>query len=115
MEKNVQISILLQIYGKLLTTTQYNFLDDYYNSDLSLSEIAENRNMTRQAARDNIKKGENRLFEYEVKLNIMQKTLKQEKKISEILTEITKIQTRFTDKQIANMLEHVKHELNNVM
>ncbi len=115
MEKNVQISILLQIYGKLLTTTQYNFLDDYYNSDLSLSEIAENRNMTRQAARDNIKKGENRLFEYEEKLNIMQKTLKQEKKISEILTEITKIQTRFTDKQIANMLEHVKHELNNVM
>ena len=115
MEKNVQISILLQIYGKLLTTTQYNFLDDYYNSDLSLSEIAENRNMTRQAARDNIKKGENKLFEYEEKLNIMQKTLKQEKKISEILTEITKIQTRFTDKQIANMLEHVKHELNNVM
>ena len=114
MEKNVQISILLQIYGKLLTTTQYNFLDDYYNSDLSLSEIAENRNMTRQAARDNIKKGENRLFEYEEKLNIMQKTLKQEKKISEILTEITKIQTRYTDKQIANMLEHVKHELNNV-
>ena len=115
MEKNVQISILLQIYGKLLTTTQYNFLDDYYNSDLSLSEIAENRNMTRQAARDNIKKGEIDIRIDEEKLNIMQKTLKQEKKISEILTEITKIQTRFTDKQIANMLEHVKHELNNVM
>ena len=33
MEKNVKISILCQIYGKLLTEKQYNFLDDYYNND----------------------------------------------------------------------------------
>ena len=115
MEKNVQISMLLQIYGKLLTQNQYEFLDDYYNSDLSLSEIAENRNITRQAARDNIKKGENKLFEYEEKLGMMQKTMKQEKKISEILSEITKIQTGFTDEQISMMLEHIKEELNCVM
>ena len=115
MEKNVQVSMLLQIYGKLLTQVQYEFLDDYYNSDLSLSEIAENRNITRQAARDNIKKGENKLFEYEEKLGMMQKTMKQEKKISEILSEITKIQTGFTDEQIAMMLEHIKEELNCVM
>lgn len=107
--------MLLEIYGELLTKTQYDFLDDYYNSDLSLSEIAENRNITRQAARDNIKKGENKLFEYEEKLKIMQKTLKQEKKISEILSEITKIQTQFSDEQIAQMLEHIKEELNCVM
>ena len=58
MEKNVQISILCQLYGKLLTNKQYEFLDDYYNNDLSLSEIAENNNITRQAVRDIIKKGE---------------------------------------------------------
>ena len=115
MEKNVQISMLLQTYGKLLTQTQYSFLDDYYNSDLSLSEIAENRGITRQAARDNIKKGENKLFEYEEKLVLMQRTLNQEKKLSEILSEITKIQTKFTDEQIAQMLEHIKKELNCVM
>ena len=111
----MQISMLLEIYGKLLTKTQYDFLDDYYNSDLSLSEIAENREITRQAARDNIKKGENKLFEYEEKLKIMQRTLKQEKKISEILSEITKIQTQFSDEQIASMLEHIKEELNCVV
>lgn len=111
----MKVSMLLEIYGELLTKTQYDFLDDYYNSDLSLSEIAENREITRQAARDNIKKGENKLFEYEEKLNIMQKTLKQEKKISEILSEITKIQTQFSDEQIASMLEHIKEELNGVM
>ena len=42
MEKKVQISMLLQIYGAMLTEKQYGLLDDYYNNDLSLSEIAEN-------------------------------------------------------------------------
>ena len=58
MEKNVKMSLLCQIYGKLLTEKQYLFLDDYYNNDLSLSEIAENNEITRQAVRDILKKGE---------------------------------------------------------
>lgn len=58
MEKNVKISVLCDLYGNLLTEKQFEFIDDYYNKDLSLSEIAENKNITRQAVRDNIKKGE---------------------------------------------------------
>ena len=45
MEKNVQISMLNQIYGRLLTQKQYEIIDDYYNNDLSLSEIAENNHI----------------------------------------------------------------------
>ena len=75
MEKNVKMSILCQLYGKLLTEKQFRLLDDYYNNDLSLSEIAENLSITRQAVRDNIKKGENKLFEYEEKLGIMKKKM----------------------------------------
>ena len=56
MEKNVEISVLCQLYGKALTDKQYEVLTDYYNNDLSLSEIAENNNITRQAVRDIIKK-----------------------------------------------------------
>ena len=52
MERKVEISILLDIYSSLLTKKQFEFLDDYYNKDLSLSEIAENDNITRQAVRD---------------------------------------------------------------
>lgn len=58
MEKKVEISMLWQIYGKLLTEKQYEYIDYYYNNDLSLSEIAENDSITRQAVRDIIKKGE---------------------------------------------------------
>ena len=53
MEKNVEISILCDLYGKLLTQKQFDFLNDYYNNDLSLSEIAENNQITRQESRRN--------------------------------------------------------------
>lgn len=112
MEKNVKISILCEIYGELLTEKQYNFLDDYYNNDYSLSEIAENYGITRQAARDNIVKGENKLFEYEEKLGIMKRRLNQEQQIVKILSELTKIQTKLSDEEIASILENVKKELN---
>ncbi len=115
MDKKVEISMLCQIYGKLLTEKQFNILDNYYNLDLSLSEIAENEGITRQAVRDIIKKGENKLFEFEEKLGIMKKELKQEEKIANILSELTKIQTKFTDEQIAEILEHIKEELNCVV
>ena len=87
MEKKVQIGMLCEIYGKLLTKKQYSILNDYANADLSLTEIAENNNITRQAVNDIVKKGENKLLEYEQKLGIMKKTIDQEKQIQNILSE----------------------------
>ena len=112
MEKNVKISMLCEIYGKLLTKKQLDILENYYDNDLSLSEIAQNENITRQAVRDIIKKGENKLFEFEEKLKVMERMLKQKEKIAIIPAEITKIETKSTDKQVAKILTHVKKELN---
>ena len=112
MDKKVQISMLCDIYGKLLTGKQFEFINDYYNNDLSLSEIAENNNITRQAVRDIIKKGERKLFEYEEKLLFMKKTLTQEQKIQAILSELTKIQTNSSDRKVENILNSIKKELN---
>ncbi len=112
MEKNVKISMLNEIYGKLLTQKQFEMINDYYNQDLSLSEIAENNKITRQAVRDILKKGEKKLFEYEEKLLFMKRTLNQEKRIEKVLAELTKIQKNDSDKQIADVLENIKRELN---
>ena len=112
MNKKVEISMLCDIYGKLLTEKQFEFINDYYNNDLSLSEIAENNDITRQAVRDIIKKGERKLFEYEEKLLFMKKTINQEQKIQQILFNLTKIQKDSSDKQITSILEGIKKELN---
>ena len=112
MEEKVKISMLCQLYGKLLTKKQFEFIDDYYNNDLSLSEIAENHNITRQAVRDIIKKGEKKLFEYEEKLMFMKRMLNQEKRIEKALSELTKIQQDSSDKQVVSVLESIKKELN---
>ena len=47
MDKKVEISMLWEIYGSLLTDKQNEYIDYYYNQDLSLSEIAENDGITR--------------------------------------------------------------------
>ena len=73
MEKKVEISILLEIYGKLLTEKQKEYMNYYYNEDLSLSEIAENDEITRQAVMRILQKSSKKLEEYEQKLQIMEK------------------------------------------
>ena len=110
MEKKVQIGMLCEIYGKLLTKKQYSILNDYANEDLSLTEIADN-NITRQAVNDIVKKGENKLLEYEQKLGIMKKTINQEKQIQNILSELSKITDTSSDKKVEKILNSVRKEL----
>ena len=111
MEKHIEIGMLCDIYGKRLTQKQYEIINDYYNNDLSLSEIAENNNITRQAVRDILKKGENKLFEYEEKLLVMKRTLNQEKQIQQILTQLSKIEETASDKKIERILNNIRKEL----
>ncbi len=84
MEEKVRISILLELYGNLLTDKQYEFMDLYYNQDFSLSEIGDNENITRQAVRTILLKSRKKLEEYESKLKFMQK----EEKIKEYIKEL---------------------------
>lgn len=65
MAKDLSISALLDFYGPFLSEKQRNLLHHYYNEDLSLSEIAENEQITRQGVRDLIKRGELQLKKYE--------------------------------------------------
>ena len=58
----------------------------YYNEDLSLSEIGDNENITRQAVRTILVKSKKKLQEYEKKLNFMQK----EKRINKLLQDLQK-------------------------
>lgn len=70
MPKNLEVTLLLDFYGDMLTEKQRNFLGYYYNDDLSLSEIAENEGITRQGVRDAIKRAESQLFLMESRLGL---------------------------------------------
>ena len=111
MEKKIELGMLCEIYGNLLTEKQKEVINDYANQDLSLTEIAENNNITRQAVNDIVKKGETKLLEYEQKLGIMKKTINQEKQIQNILSELNKITDASSDKKIEKILNSVRKEL----
>ena len=104
MEEKVEIAILLNLYGNLLTDVQKKYMEMYYNQDLSLSEIGELENITRQAVRTNLLKSKNKLFEYEKQLNFMQK----EQKIKKILEKLSK--TKLNTEQ-AELIENIKKHL----
>ena len=73
MGKDLSISVLLDIYGDMLTEKQKEVIELYYNEDLSLGEISELSGITRQGVRDSIKRGEAFLQEMEDKLQFAQK------------------------------------------
>ena len=81
MAKDLRISLLLDFYGDMLTETQREVVDAYYNEDLSLAEIAADRDITRQGVRDAIKRAEQQLLDMEDRLGLarrfqeIQKTL----------------------------------------
>lgn len=80
MENNVKFTLLYDIYGKLLTKKQQDIFEEYYLYNLSLREVASNKNISYQAVRDSIKTSEEMLEEYEKKVSM----LKLKQKLSKI-------------------------------
>ena len=74
MGKDLSVSVLLDFYGDLLTPKRKDALDLYYNQDLSLAEIAEHMDISRQGVRDFIKRGEKQLFDFEGALGLVRRS-----------------------------------------
>ncbi|MBS4750547.1 putative DNA-binding protein [Granulicatella sp. zg-ZJ] len=79
MEKTAYMSMLYDFYGGLLTAKQKEYLELYYEQDLSLSEISEELNVSRQAVYDNIKRSEQILAHYESVLRLIEQYAVNEK------------------------------------
>ena len=73
MAKNMEITLLCDFYGDMLTEKQRDMIDLYYGNDLSLAEIAENEGITRQGVRDSINRAENQLPEMEERLGLVRR------------------------------------------
>lgn len=97
MEKLVRIGLLFDFYGKLLTERQKCLIDLYYNNDLSLTEIAQEFGISRQAVFDILKRAEKSLEEYEDKLKLAERFQNQRVKTSESLRLIEGLLNEISD------------------
>ena len=85
-DKMLEIGILFDFYGGLLSPRQYNFIELCYIHDLSLSEIGEEANVSRQSVHDTLNRAEENLLKYEKKLGLVKKFINNRKKINKILS-----------------------------
>ena len=74
--KNLDVVLLADFYGEMLTDNQRKFIEYYYSDDLSLAEIAQNEGITRQGVRDAVKRAETQLYDMEKKLGFAERTRK---------------------------------------
>ncbi len=73
LEKNLILIELFDLYAPLLSNLQQSVMADYLMKDLTISEIAENHNVSRQAIKDAVAKAESKLLNYETKLGFLKK------------------------------------------
>ncbi len=111
LEKNFIYSILYDYYGDLLKDNQANVVDLYYNQDYSLSEIAEDMNISRQGVHDALKRAEKSLMEYEDKIKLHYKYDRYSKAAENIL----KLASSINDEKYKDIIENIKNEAGKII
>lgn len=94
MEDVIYYNELYDLYGKLLTDKQRQYFEDYYFNNLSFAEIAENYDISRNAAFKQLHIVTDKLEEYESKLQLFKKK-----------KELLKIINNISDKKLKDGLE----------
>ena len=84
MNEQEKIIILYDYYMDLFNEKQRKYFEDYYFDNLSLSEISENNDVSRNAVHKSVKSVVNKLYEYEEKLRLYEKETKLKKIIDKI-------------------------------
>lgn len=111
LEKNIDLSMLLDFYGEMLTDKQRETVDMYVNDDLSLSEIAEITGLTRPGVRDRLVKSEAILREYEAKLGLLARFIRVREEIKRITDRLDGVQ-RESGIDLSDIVEELR-SLNN--
>lgn len=100
MEKLVEVGILFDYYGKLLSEKQYQAVELYYIHDLSLAEIGEELNITRQGVFDTLKRSEQKLYQYEEILGLVKKFDRSKDLVRKILNETEDLKSYCKDNNL---------------
>ncbi|MBR2788873.1 MAG: hypothetical protein IKD94_06880 [Erysipelotrichaceae bacterium] len=94
-EKNI---LLLDYYGNLLTRHQQEILDEYFNEDLSMNEIADNYMISKSAVQDLIKRSIVQLDSYEKALKLIERDRKLDAILEEMKNENSELLNNYVKK-----------------
>ena len=104
MEKKERLNLLYDFYGELLNENQRTVFEDYIENDLSLSEIAEEKGISRQGVHDMIKRLEKTLEGYENKLHLLQR-------FQDIKEDVAALKEKTKDPNIIQALDDIIDKL----
>lgn len=90
MHKKIYLNNLYDYYQDLFTDKQKEYFEAYYYKDLSLSEIAENNNVSRNAIHNQIRIVEEKLEFYENVLNLYNKSIKLKELLKDVNPDLKK-------------------------
>lgn len=114
MEKLVEVGILFDYYGSLLSERQRSMVDKYYNEDLSLNEIGDLYGISKQAVSENIKRAEKRLYSFEDKLHLKKRSDNTTKFLEFIKKELKNsksFETKETDALLKKIDDFIKEDM----
>ena len=106
-----RMTMLFDFYGEILTERQKEFFDLYYNEDLSLAEIAENYDISRQGVRDVIVRAEGVMQEIEDKTGLLKRFMQMQSRLDAILEAAQSIKTmnyrQFENPQLDKLTDRI--------
>ena len=110
---DLNISRLIDVYGSLLTGHQREVASLYYNFDLSLAEIAEEKGCSRQSISDTLGKVRRQLEEYEDKLHFSKNLSEGDLRFSPVLSGAERWADKFLEEhpQYADDISRLKEIL----
>lgn len=97
MDDILQLTLLYDFYGELLTEKQKQVYEMHYHNDLSLTEIGEELSISRQAVRDQLKRTEKILLGYEEKLQLISRFQEQKKAVREMKEKMEAVERKHPD------------------
>ncbi len=113
MAKDLNFTMLLDVYGPLLTEKQIETLEYYYNDDLSLGEISEEMGITRQGVMNCIKKCEQRLTELEESMGLVKRFTELKETVEQLEQAVETAEISDNDKlnDIRQLMSEIKNKL----
>ena len=102
--KTIRFNKLFNLYGKLLSSTQQEILESYFCFDLSISEIASERDISRAAVEDALSKGSKKLEEYESTLHLLENN-------EEIIKNCANLKKKLSNPKDLELIEDIERRL----